>query len=378
LKGNDMTDHNDSASLDRRSFNTSRRTVLRAAVLGSALAGSSALLSACGTSSSGKTASAAGKSNNLVTVKVALGWVTDIEFAGFYLAVQRGYYAEEGLDVQFLPGGGNAPLPPVRLASGAAQFGVEANMQQSLETIAQGNDNLIIGAQYQTDPSGLLSLAKHPVTSAKDLPGLKILSQQGTQPILQTIYKVNGLNPNDFKFIPTGFDPGALMAGQGDAYNCFVTNQPVTVEQKYHLKEGTGYFAVTYSQLGCPAYANLITSPRSFVQSNPKTVEGFLRASARGWQDNNSDPQAAVSYVMSKYGVNLGLSKTQELRTNQLQIPLTESTLTKSKGLLQIDVDLVKSKMYPWMKIAGAKLPDADTVFDTSPLEQVYANGLKL
>ncbi|WP_242911426.1 ABC transporter substrate-binding protein [Actinomadura terrae] len=349
----------------------SRRRFLKAAAAGSLAVGAGPLLAACG----GGAAAGAGSKSRL---KVALGWVTNIEFAGFWLAVERGYYRDEGLDVTFKGGGTNSPLPHVQLASGAADLAIDPNMRQVLEVIGKGNDLVLLGAQFQTDPNGLLSLSKRPLTRPGDLPGRRILSQQGTQPVLEGIYKANHLRP-DFQFVPTGFDPGALMQGKGDAYNCFVTNQPITLETKFGLRRGSGYEVVTYGELGCPAYASIISCKRSMVAQHRDAVVKFMRASARGWQDNLADPGAAVKVVMDKYGLDLGLDARQQTRQNELQTPLTASALTRAKGMLRMDPQVMASTMYPWLRLAGAaNLPDVRKVVDTSVLDEVFAKGARL
>ncbi len=345
----------------------SRRRFLKAVAAGSLVAGAAA----CG----GGAAAGGGAKTRL---RVALGWVTNIEFAGFWLAVERGYYRDEGLDVTFKGGGTNAPLPHVQLASGAADLAVDPNMRQVLEVIGRGNDLVLLGAQFQTDPNGLLSLSKRPLTGPRDLPGRRILSQQGTQPVLEGLYRANHLRP-DFQFVPTGFDPGALMQGKGDAYNCFVTNQPITLETKFGLRRGSGYEVVTYGALGCPAYASVISCKRAMVAQHRDAVVKFMRASARGWQDNLADPGAAVEVVMDKYGLDLGLDRRQQTRQNELQTPLTASALTRAKGMLRMDPQVMAATMYPWLRLAGAaNLPDVRKVVDTSVLDEVFKNGARL
>lgn len=358
------------------SSSVSRRTVLKAFGAGSLALGASGLLAACSSSASTKSTSKSGSGPKTTSqLRVSLGWVKDIEFAGFWLALDRGYYQDEGLDVNFIGGGTNTPLPHVQLAAGSADIAVDPSMLQLLQVIPQGNDLVLLGAVYQTDPTGLLSLAKHPVRSAADLPGLKILSQQGTQPLLNALYKANHLTPN-YDFIPAGFDPGALVQGQGQAYNCFVTNQPITLEQKFGMKAGKDYFAVTYGDLGCPAYANVIACKRTLLDARRKDLEGFMRASVRGWQDNAADPTAAVKLVVDKFGVDLGLDQKQQARENELQIPLTQSALTKAHGLLRVDPGIMRTTMYPWLKLADAgNLPDPSQIVDTSVLDAVFKNG---
>lgn len=348
----------------------SRRTALKAIGAATLAVGAGGLFTACGSSAPAKKGTSG--------LRVSLGWVKDIEFAGFWLAVDRGYYRDEGLDVTFIGGGTNTPLPHVQVAAGSADIAVDPSMLQVLQVIPKGNDLVLIGAVYQTDPTGLLSLAKHPVRHASDLPGLKILSQQGTQPLLNALYKANHLTP-DYRFVPAGFDPGALVEGQGQAYNCFVVNQPITLEQKFHMKANKDYFAVTYGDLGCPAYSNVIACKRTLLDSRRKDLEAFMRASVRGWQDNAADPTAAVRLVVEKFGVDLGLNRAQQTRQNELQIPLTQSPLTQKHGLLRIDADVMRTTMYPWLKLADAgKMPDPSHIVDKSVLDAVFKNGARV
>jgi ABC-type nitrate/sulfonate/bicarbonate transport system substrate-binding protein len=352
----------------------SRRNMLRAAGLGSL--GLSGLLAACGGNDS-TTARASSSSTSTAapaTLKVALGWIKNVEFGGYWLADNKGYYADENLTVQFIAGGTNAPDPTVSVSAGSADIGVHASMQTLVESIPKGNDFVMIGTQFQTSPGGLLSLASDPVTSAKDLVGAKILGQQGVQPLLDAIFTVAGL-PKKYTFVPVGYDPGPLLKKQGKAYTCFVTNQPIILEESKGLKEGKDYRVVTYADLGLPQYSDIVFSKRSFLDDKADVLQRFMRATIRGWQDNAKDPAVAAKLAVEKYGVDLGLDLKQQTRENQLQIPLTESTLTKSKGLFRIDESLLAGKMFTALHAAGVtKLPDPAKIVDHTVLDAVFGS----
>ncbi|MDX6315384.1 MAG: hypothetical protein QOF84_5387 [Streptomyces sp.] len=348
----------------------SRRNVLRAAGLGGL--GLSGLLAACG---GGDTAAAKSTSTSTAapaTLKVALGWIKNVEFGGYWIADDKGYYADENLTVQFVAGGPNAPDPTVSVSAGSADIGVHPSMQTLVESIPKGNDFVMIGTQFQTSPGGLLSLASDPVTSAKDLVGAKILGQQGVQPLLDAIFTVAGLAKN-YTFVPVGYDPGPLLEKQGKAYTCFVTNQPITLEEKKGMKEGKDYTVVTYADLGLPQYSDIVFSKRSFLDSKADVLERFMRATIRGWQDNAKAPATAADLAVQKYGADLGLDLKQQTRENELQIPLTQSDLTKAKGLFRIDESLLAGDMFKALRAAGVKkLPDAAKIVDHSVLDAVY------
>ncbi|WP_159040310.1 ABC transporter substrate-binding protein [Streptomyces virginiae] len=342
--------------------NFSRRQVLKGAMAGCLGSLSATSMASCSSSGGESERRKDGK------VTVALGWIKNVEFAGYWIADSNKYYEKQGLNVTFRAGGPNAPSPVQLVSSGTAEIGISPGMQDLLQAISRGNDFVILGAQYQTSPGGLLSLARRPVTGPGDLPNLRILGQQGVQSTLTSLYKINGI-PVDYKFIPAGFDPGSLVRGAGDAYTCYVTSQPIILEQQYNLSLGSGYEVVTYADLGLPAYANLIFCKRSYLKSHFGTLQSFLRASVRGWKENVRDPGLAARLATTVYGVDYGLVLSEQVRENELQIPLTESPYTRSHGLMSIDIELMGGKMYSALEAGGVtNLPPPRNIVDKTVL----------
>ncbi|MCU1662884.1 MAG: hypothetical protein QOI36_3980 [Pseudonocardiales bacterium] len=345
----------------------SRRRLLRTAGLaGLGLGLAPTVLAACGAggdTGGGPTAS--------TSLRVALGWITNVEFAGFWLADDRGYYKQEGLAVEFLPGGPNAPDPTQTLAAGGAEIAIPVAMQAFLSAVNQGNDFVAYGTMFQNAPSALLSLTKKPVRTAKDLVGARVLGQQGVQPYVEAAMRLAGV-PVQYEFIPVGYEPSPLVEGQGDVYTCFATNQPITLEQQGMVQD-RDFVVTTYEQLGLPQYSSPLCSKRSWLDANRPIVEKFMRATIRGWQDNTADPSVAAHLAVEKYGADLGLDLAQQTRENQLQIPYTQSELTTSSGLFRIDPARLSGPMYAAYKAAGVTpLPDVAKIVDTSVLDNVF------
>jgi ABC-type nitrate/sulfonate/bicarbonate transport system substrate-binding protein len=323
------------------------------------------LTAAC---SGGDTAAGGGATTSL---RVALGWISNVEFAGFWIADDRGYYAEEGLEVELLPGGPNAPRTAQTLAAGGAEIAIPVAMQEFLSAVNDGNDFVAYGTMFQNSPAAWLSLARRPVRSAQDAVGAKVLGQQGVQPYVEAAMRLAGV-PAEYEFIPVGYEPSPLVEGQGDVYTCFATNQPITLEQQGMVAD-RDFFVTTYEQLGLPQYASMLCSQRSWLEANRPVVERFMRATIRGWQDNATDPSVAAKLAVEKYGADLGLDMAQQTRENELQIPYTESELTQANGLFRIDPDRVAGPMYTAYAAAGVSpLPDVSRIIDTSVLDAVF------
>lgn len=341
----------------------SRRRLLRTAgISGLGLAA----LGACGTGGG-----TSGGDGARAPVRVALGWITNVEFAGFWIADDRGYYTQEGLDVEFLPGGPNAPDPTQTLAGRGAEIAIPAGLQAFLAAVNEGNDFVTYGATYENTPAGLLSLARRPVRTAKDIVGARVLGQQGLQPYIDAAMRLAGV-PVEYQFIPVGYEPSPLVDGQGDVYTCFATNQPIILEQQ-GLVQDRDFIVTTYQQLGLEQYSGIVCSERSWLQANRPTVEKFMRATIRGWQDNAADPSVAAHLAVEKYGADLGLDLAQQIRENQLQIPYTQNELTASSGLFRIDPARLAGPMYTAYSAAGVTpLPDVAKIVDTTVLDNVF------
>jgi ABC-type nitrate/sulfonate/bicarbonate transport system substrate-binding protein len=198
-----------------------------------------------------------------------------------------------------------------------------------------------------------------------------VLGQQGVQPYVEAAMRLAGV-PVDYEFIPVGYEPSPLVEGQGDVYTCFATNQPIMLEQQGMVQD-RDFVVTTYEQLGLPQYASVLCSERSWLDANRPVVEKFMHATIRGWQDNAADPSVAARLAVEEYGADLGLDLAQQTRENELQIPYTQSDLTRQNGLFRIDPERLAGPMYTAYRAAGVDpLPDVARIVDTTVLDAVF------
>lgn len=304
-------------------------------------------------------------------VSIAMGWIKNVEYAGSWVALENGYYDDQGIEPDYQQGGPNAPASPVAVAAGDAQIGVSASMLTLLDAINEGNDFVVFGTQYQVSPGAVLSLAKKPVKTPQDLIGITFLGQEGVDVNINAVLDIAGL-PHDYKFVIAGFTPDPLIEGQGDAYSCFVVNQPITLETQ-GMVEGKDFIVTTWADLGYPSYANLFFAERSYLASNRDAVVRYMRATIMGWEANAKDPAVGAKLAVDKYGADLGLDLTQQTRQNELQIPLMESALTGSSGLFRIDAAEWDGPMKAAYLAAGrSSMPAVADVVDLTVLDDVF------
>jgi len=328
-------------------------------------------LTLAGCAGSSEPAAVAADGEELTTIRVSLGWITNVEWAGFWIADQKGYFADEGLDIEWIGGGPNAPTTMASVAAGDADLGIQPGAQMWLQSFADGNDWTAIGSLFQDSPASLVSLASDPVHSAEDLVGKTVLGQEGAQIDYDAVFALAGLEP-DYEFIPVGFDIAPLVEEQGVAYTAYATNQPIMLETTYGMSADD--FVVTmYSDLGLPLYGNVIYGDSAYIEENGDLMEGFLRASLRGWEENGEDPSVGAQLALDVYGADLGLDLEQQTRENELQQPLVVGTY--GDPLFWMDVELMNELMYPGLEAAGyTDLPAPEDYVDMSYLEAALAS----
>ena len=100
-------------------------------------------------------------------------WINDAEFAGYFLAMDQGYYTAEGLDLTYLSGGPDV-IPESTIVAGRADLALTTPDSTIKAILDQGGKFKIIGAQYQKNPIGIVSLARNPITTPAEMVGKTI------------------------------------------------------------------------------------------------------------------------------------------------------------------------------------------------------------
>jgi ABC-type nitrate/sulfonate/bicarbonate transport system substrate-binding protein len=307
-------------------------------------------------------------------VRVAIGWINNVEYAGVWMGLEKGYFKAEGLDVTTLPGGPNAPQPPVTVASGKAKIGY-GNWLPYLDAVARGNDFVLVAGTFPVSPLGILSLPGKPILKAADIVGKKILAQgPNERTAIDATLALNNL-PKTWDFVPAGFSPEPLLSKAGDGYTAYGTNQAVTLEVKMNMVRGKDFFFTSFDSMGYKSFANLVFVKRDYLQAERATVVKFLRGLTRGWTEDLKDPAVAAKLAVNKYGADLGLDLKQQTRQNELQFAMLKNPAKPDAPLLMLDRDTIGGPMYAAAKASGRdKLPEVDKLCDFSVMTEVHAS----
>ena len=270
-------------------------------------------------SSSGGSASPSvgigGPGGTLTPVKFQLQWVAQSQFAGYYAALDQGYYRDAGLDVSFLLGGPNINNVQV-VATGGADIGTAwlPNMLQSREG---GTDLVSIAQIFQRSGTRMASFKAANITSPATMAGKKIGSWLGgNEPELFAGLTKAGLDPTKENIIKQNFDMSGLLKGDLDVAQAMIYNEYAQVLEAKNPKTGALYTPADLNlvDFNDPSVGTAMLQDQIFASdkwlktgTNADVATKFLQASFKGWIYCRDNAQKCVDIVLSK-GSQLGAS----------------------------------------------------------------------
>ena len=214
-------------------------------------------------------------------------WYPQPEHGGFYTALAKGYYKEEGLDVTIQPGGPYITVEK-QVFAGAAQFGMGSS-DKVLEANSQGQTLVGVEATMQRDPQGIMVRKESPIHSFADLDGHSIAIKVGESTWFEFIAKRYHLD--NVHVVPAMMNVANFVADPQYIQQAFATSEPFFAHQA-----GIETRVLLVSDAGYSPYRVVYTT-RDFVQQHPEIVAKFVRASVKGWKDYLNDPAAAHAMI---------------------------------------------------------------------------------
>ncbi len=299
-------------------------------------------------------------------VAVQLEWIKDAEFAGYWLADNKGFYKAAGINPVWIAGGPTVEVQAT-VASGRALIGILGSTTTLAQAVAKGAPLVAIAANYQSSPEGILSLPSKPIHTAKDLVGKKLALSPGAQTEMNAIYKINGINPSSVTHVPEGTDPTALITGQVDALFAFAFNEPIALK-----KRGIKGVFTSLDQLGLPSYGNVLIALKSTLDSQHDLIVSWLRATIKGWQLEMANPSPGADLAVKVYGKSNNLDLVEQRMESAAELPFLGSSFTKKHGLFMMEPAKWTSIAHSWKALGIAGLPPVTSMYSLDFLKAAY------
>lgn len=295
-------------------------------------------------------------------VGVQLSWLHSVQFAGSYIAQDRGWWRDAGLQVSLAQGGPNAPVePPV--VSGTALVGISA-ADYAAAAVGQGAPFRIIGVAMQKNPFVIASLPANPVNTPTDLVGKRIGMALANTPVLQALCRLNGVDPGAVQVVPTQYSAQPLISNEVDCLLCWETDLPVAM-----AVQGIECRTMLMADHGYAVHSQTYIATDDSLANRRADLVAFMAGEARGWDAFRAATDAAADLTVAMFpdaGLDLATQKLQAQR----QVPLMFSNLTDQYGFGWWTDESVAANIDTLGLLGQHVTPD---LWDRSVLDEVHA-----
>ncbi len=240
--------------------------------------------------------SPAGAQERLDKVVLQLRWVNQFQFAGYYAAAEKGFYARAGLEVEIRPAGPGRPRPLDEVLAGHAQYGIgNSGLIVSYEN---GDPVVALGSIFQRSANEWITLQDSGIKSIHELAEKRLMMTVGPENAeLLAIFANEGIRLDRLKIVPSTFRIQDLIEGKVDAFNGYATNEPFVLEQAH-----IAYRVFNPHDFGIDFYSDVLFTSVAEATEHPKRVEAFRQASFEGWRYALEHPEEMADLILNRYG----------------------------------------------------------------------------
>ena len=228
----------------------------------------------------------------LEKVRLQLKYLHQFQFAGYYAALEQGYYTAAGLEVIIVEGQkGDEPLREV--LSGGANFGIGSS--SLILEHSKNSPVIVLGVIFQHSPYTLLMPKLANIQSIHDIVGKKVMIADQADELIAYLNQ-ESISLESLIIVPHSFNPRDLIEGKVEGFSAYSTN-----ETDYLDQQGFDYHSFSPRSAGIDFYGdNLFTSEKE-INTNPERVEAFRKASMLGWNYAFKNPDRTIELILKKY-----------------------------------------------------------------------------
>ncbi|MES9933297.1 MAG: transporter substrate-binding domain-containing protein [Candidatus Sedimenticola sp. PURPLELP] len=260
---------------------------------------------------------------SLQKVTIQLKWFHQFQFAGYYAAIEKGFYAEEGLDVE-LRERDPATSPIDEVLAGRAEYGVaDAGLLLSRQ---KGEPVVLLAQLFQHSPLVFTTLKDSGIRTPFDLAGKRVMFDYKAQSdapllamLLNTLGSLDKVEPQQ-----TSFRKRDLWEGAVDAYSAYVTDQPF-----WFREQGIEINVIDPRDYGVDFYGDNLFTTEHEIRGHPDRVERIRRATLKGWRYALHNQEEVINLILDKFN-------TKNLTSDHLQYQARETEKMIVPGFIQL------------------------------------------
>lgn len=228
----------------------------------------------------------------LDTIVLQLKWKHQFQFAGYYAAVEKGYYRDAGLYVTIKEAqAGDGVIPAV--INGNAQYGVATS--DLLLVRNTGFPIVLLANIFQHSPQVFLTLKNDGSDNIHDIAGKSIMLEDHADELLAYL-KSEQINIDEINFMPHTFSPNDLISGKAFAISAYTTDEPYIL-----MEQGIDFNIYNPRSSGIDFYGDVLFTSEKEIENNPERVESFLNASLLGWKYALDNSDEIVDLIINSY-----------------------------------------------------------------------------
>ncbi|HKW20494.1 MAG TPA: ABC transporter substrate-binding protein [Ktedonobacterales bacterium] len=231
----------------------------------------------------------------MAKVSLALDWTPNTNHTGVYVAMQKGYYRQNGIDLALTPYSSSV-YPEQLVGTGKAEFGI--SFPESVTTFrAQDVPIVSVGAIIEHNTSALITLKSSGLDSVAKLAGKRYAGFGGAyeQPVISQMLSCGGAPRSDFQNITTQLDPiAALKSGQFDFAWVYMGWEGIEAQQ-----QGVALNVFPLTDYCIPDYSSpVVITNQQFIQQHPDIIKRFMKATAEGYEYAIQHPGDAAKLLI--------------------------------------------------------------------------------
>ena len=237
-------------------------------------------------------ASAQGKDK----VVLLLNWYVYSEHAPFFLGKERGYFDQEGIDLDIQEGRGSG-VTVQAVAAGSATFGY-ADVPTMIKAASKGAPVTAVGVALQTSPMSVMGFAEKNIRKPEDIKGKIVAVTPGDSmsQIWPLFLKKTNLKEGDFKQVAGDAQTklNAVINGQADLLLGYVMDQAIKLQDATHKP----IHPIRFADYGINMVSSGVIVQKDFLKTKPDVVKRFMRAATRSLEEAAKNPEAAIDAML--------------------------------------------------------------------------------